>query len=418
MVDFRPWLGQSIVVLSRHLAPLLRDSLADTPVTLLIGARQTGKSTLAHALVAEGLVASYLSLDDGATLAAAADDPDGFVSGLEGSVAIDEVQRARTLLLAIKASVDRDRRPGRFFLTGSANVLLLPRVSESLAGRMETHVLWPFSQGEIEGRHEGFIEDVFARSSPSGGSAGALGERVARGGFPDAVARSGRRRDAWLGSYVDAVVQREVRDLANLDRLSSLPRLLTLLAARTAGLLNTAEISRAAAIPQTTLQRYLTLLEHVFLIVRIPAWHANLGKRLVRSPKVHLVDSGLACHALGVSAQRLERDPQILGPLLESFVGMELVKQASWSQRSPRVHHFRTSAGREVDFVLEDRSGSVAGVEVKAGATVGPGDFAGLRLLEEGLGERFTRGVVLYRGTTVVPFGKRLAAWPLDSLWA
>ena len=408
------------VMVDRHLAPLLRDSLADTPVTLLIGARQAGKSTLAHALVAEGLVASYLTLDDGATLAAASDDPDGFVAGLEGSVAIDEVQRAAALLPAIKASVDRDRRPGRFLLTGSANVLLLPRVSESLAGRMETHVLWPFSQGEIEGRDEGFIEGLFGRSSPSSGSADAvaLGERVARGGFPDAVARSGRRRDAWLASYVDAVVQREVRDLANLDRLTSLPRLVALLAARTAGLLNSAEISRAAGIPQTTLQRYLTLLEHVFLVVRIPAWHANLGKRIVRSPKLHLVDSGLACQALGLSAQRLDRDPMLLGPLLESFVGMELVKQASWSERAPRVHHFRTSSGREVDFVLEDRAGSVAGIEVKAGGTVGPTDFAGLRLLESSLGERFKRGVVLYRGTTIVPFGKRLAAWPLDSLWA
>ena len=216
---------------------------------------------------------------------------------------------------------------------------------------------------------------------------------------------------------MDAVVQREVRDLANLDRLAALPRLVALLAARTAGLLNTAELSRAAGIPQTTLQRYLTLLEHVFLLIRIPAWHANLGKRLVRSPRLHLVDSGLACHALGLSTQRLERDPMCLGPLLESFVGMELVKQASWSERSPRVHHFRTSAGREVDFVLEDRAGSVAAIEVKAGATVGPNDFAGLRLLESALGERFARGVVLYRGATVVPFGKRLAAWPVDSLW-
>lgn len=407
-------------MIDRHLGPLLRDSLADTPVTLLIGPRQAGKSTLAHAFVAEGLLASYLTLDDGATLAAASDDPDGFVAGLGEAVAIDEVQRVGALLLAIKASVDRDRRPGRFLLTGSANVLLLPRVSESLAGRMETHVLWPFSQGEIEGWNEGFIEELFGTSAPAGGSAGAgaLGERLARGGFPDAVARSGRRRDAWLGSYVDAVVQREVRDLANLDRLTALPRLVALLAARTAGLLNTAEISRAAGIPQTTLQRYLTLLEHVFLVVRIPAWHANLGKRVVRSPRLHLVDSGLACHALGVSAKRLERDPMLLGPLLESFVGMELVKQASWAERSPRVHHFRNSAGREVDFVLEDRSGQVAGVEVKAGATVGPNDFSGLRLLESALGKRFKRGVVLYRGATVVPFGERLAAWPVESLWA
>ena len=406
-------------MLRRHLTPLLREAVADAPVTLLIGARQAGKSTLAQSLVAEGLVASYLTLDDGATLAAATADPDGFVAGLDGTVSIDEVQRAPALLPAIKACVDRDRRAGRFLLTGSANVLLLPRVSESLAGRMETHVLWPFSQGEIDERQERFVERLFGerRAPQHVESEPSLVERVVRGGFPPAVARGGRRRGAWLDAYVDAVVQREVRDLANVDRLATLPRLVSLLAARTAGLLNVAELSRSAGIPQTTLQRYLTLLEHVFLLVRIPAWHANLGKRLVRSPKLHLVDSGLACQARGVTAERLVSDPMTLGPLLESFVGMELVKQASWNDRGVRVHHFRTSAGRGVDFVLEDRQGLVAGVEVKASATVGAGDFAGLHVLEEALGDRFALGVVLYAGRAAVPFGERLAAWPIEALW-
>lgn len=406
-------------MLRRRLTPLLREALADAPVTLLIGARQAGKSTLAQSLVHERLLASYLTLDDGATLAAATADPDGFVAGLGDSVSIDEVQRAPALLPAIKASVDRDRRAGRFLLTGSANVLLLPRVSESLAGRMETHVLWPFSQGEIDEHEERFVELLFGeRPAPRQFERErSLVERVARGGFPPAFARTGRRRAAWLDAYVDAVIQREVRDLANVDRLTTLPRLVSLLAARTASMLNVAEISRSAGIPQTTLQRYLTLLEHVFLLVRIPAWHANLGKRLVRSPKLHLVDSGLACRARGVTAERLVSDPVTLGPLLESFVGMELVKQASWSDRAVRVHHFRTSAGREVDYVLEDRQGLVAGVEVKASATVTARDFAGLRVLEEALGDRFARGVVLYDGHAAVPFGERLAAWPIDALW-
>lgn len=409
-------------MLPRHVTPLLRESVGDSPVTLLIGARQAGKSTLVQSLVTEGLIGSYLTLDDGVTLAAAVSDPDGFVAGLEGgAVAIDEVQRAPALLPAIKASVDRDRRAGRFVLTGSANVLLLPRVSESLAGRMETHVLWPFSQGEIGGHRERFLDRLFRGrhpppAEPGGGTE--LLEQVVRGGFPPAVARGGRRREAWLAAYVDAVVQREVREIANVDRLTTLPRLVALLAARSGSLLNAAEISRSAGIPQTTLQRYLTLLEHVFLVVRLPAWHANLGKRPVRSPKLHLVDSGLACHLLGLSVDRLRRDPTLLGPLLESFVGMELVKQISWADRRVQLHHFRTSAGREVDFLLEDREGMVAGVEVKAGATVGAGDFAGLRLLEQGLGRRLVRGVVLYTGHAVVPFGERLAAWPIASLWA
>ena len=370
-------------------------------------------------LVAETLLDAYLTFDDGATLAAATSDPDGFVAGLPEAVAIDEVQRVPSLLPAVKASVDRDRRPGRFLLTGSANVLLLPRVSESLAGRIESHVLWPFSQGEIDQREDTFLERLFEGPAPTRGTGDptALLERIVRGGFPPAVEREGRRRDAWLGSYVETVVQREVRDIGNVDRLATLPRLVGLLAARTAGLLNVSELSRSAGIPLTTLQRYLVLLEHVFLLVRVPAWYANLGKRLVRSPKLHLVDSGVACHALGVSVDRLARDPTLLGPLLESFVGMELVKQASWAERSVRLHHFRTSAGREVDFVLEDRTGGVAAIEVKAGATVGPRDVAGLRLLEEVLGDRFIRGVVLYGGSAVVPFGKRLAAWPIETLW-
>lgn len=406
-------------MVQRHLAPLLREAIADSPVTLLIGARQAGKSTLAQTLVAEGLLASYLTLDDGATLAAATADPDGFVAGVDGPVSIDEVQRAPALLPAIKASVDRDRRAGRFLLTGSANVLLLPQVSESLAGRMETHVLWPFSQGEIDEREERFVARLFGEGRPPERleREPSLVERVVRGGFPPAVVRAGRRRAAWLDAYVDAVIQREVRDLANVDRLATLPRLVALLAARTASLLNVAELSRAAGIPQTTLQRYVTLLEHVFLLVRIPAWHANLGKRLVRSPKLHLVDSGLACRARGVTAERLDSDPTTLGPLLESFVGLELVKQASWADRGVRIHHFRTAAGREVDFVLEDRQGLVTGVEVKASATVGANDFAGLRVLEEALGDHFVRGVVLYRGLVAVPFGERLAAWPIEALW-
>jgi predicted AAA+ superfamily ATPase len=406
-------------MLRRHLTPALRESLGDSPVTMLVGARQTGKSTLARAFLDEGLVATYLTLDDGATLAAADADPDGFVAGLATPVAIDEVQRVPALLPAIKASVDRDRRPGRFLLTGSANVMLLPRVSESLAGRMETHVLWPLSQGEIEGRPETFLERLFGD-----GLAGRLADdsdlldRIARGGFPLAVTRSARRRGTWLDSYVDAVLQREVREIANVDRLASLPRLLALLAARTASLLNTAELARSSGIAQTTLQRYLTLLEHVFLLVRFPAWHANLGKRLVRSPKLHLADSGVACGLLGASAERLGNDPLLTSRLLESFVGMELVKQASWSSRPTRVYHFRTSAGREADFLLELRDGSVAAVEVKAGRTIERRDLAGLRMLVEDLGERFVRGVVLYGGTAVVPFGPRLEAWPMPSLWS
>lgn len=408
-------------MLRRHLLDELRASLADNPVTLLVGARQSGKSTLAQLLIDEGHAASYLTLDDAATLAAAASDPEGFVRGLSGNTVIDEVQRVPELLPAIKVSVDRDRRPGRFLLTGSANVLLLPRVSESLAGRMEVHTLWPLSQGEIDGHPETFLDRLLgdgpAPSVPALGGDDDIVARVLRGGFPPAVDRSGRRRDAWLASYVGAVLQRDVRDLANVQRLSELPHLLTLLAARTSGLLNLAEVGRTAGVPQSTLQRYLTLLEHVFLLVRLPAWHTNVGKRVVKAPKLHLVDSGLAAHALAATPERIGRDPTLLGSLLESFVTMELVKQCSWSMGSPRLYHYRTAKGAEVDLVVEDRGGAIAGVEVKAAATVGARDFRGLRELADAHGERFVQGVVLYRGDAVVPFGERLAAWPLKALW-
>ena len=408
-------------MLRRHLADELRASLADNPVTLLVGARQSGKSALAQLLISEGHAGPYLTLDDAATLAAAASDPDGFVRGLSGSTVIDEVQRVPELLPAIKVSVDRDRRPGRFLLTGSANVLLLPRVSESLAGRMEVHTLWPLSQGEIDGHRETFLDRLLgdgpAPSVPALGGDDDILARVLRGGFPPAVERSERRRDAWLASYVGAVLQRDVRDLANVQRLSELPHLLSLLAARTSGLLNLAELGRTAGVPQSTLQRYLTLLEHVFLVVRLPSWHTNVGNRVVKAPKLHLVDSGLAAHALAATPERTGRDPTLLGALLESFVALELVKQCSWSTASPRLYHYRTAKGTEVDLVVEDRGGAIAGVEVKAGATVGARDFRGLRELADAHGERFVRGVVLYRGDAVVPFGERLAAWPIQTLW-
>ena len=405
----------------RFLTDDLVASLRESPVTLLVGARQTGKSTLARALASGAHPAEYLTLDDAAVLAAASSDPQGFVAGLRGPVVLDEVQRVPDLLPAIKLAVDRDRRPGRFFLTGSADVLLLPRVSESLAGRMDVHTLWPLSQGEIEGGREVFIERLLAGAGPPPptGTRAEVIERVLRGGYPPAVARTSvRGRESWFGSYVTAIVQRDVRDLANVQRLADLPRLLTMLASRATGLLNLAEVSRSLGIPQSSLQRYVALLEHVFLVVRIPAWYRNIGQRLVKAPKLLLNDPGLTAHLLGVTAERLRHEPTPAGPLLESFVGMELVKQASWSELRPRLLHHRTSKGVEVDFVLEDSAGRLAGVEVKASVSVAARDFRGLRALADRLGKSLVAGVVLYRGETVVPFSDRLAAWPIETLWA
>ena len=406
---------------SRHLIPLLQAALVDCPVVLLNGARQVGKSTLVQSQ-ADGKRAEYLTLDDATVLAAATRDPAGFVAGLGGPVILDEVQRAPELFLALKAAVDRDRRPGRFLLTGSANVLVLPRLSDSLAGRMEILTLWPLSQGEIEGVWEGFVDALFAQtlappaSSPL--SRTELFERLARGGFPEIVDKSSEtRRRAWFGSYTTSILQRDVRDLTNIDDLSANPRLLSLLAARSASLLNYSELSRSAGIPASTLKRYFALLEATFLIHTLPAWSSNLSKRLVKSPKVLLNDTGLLCSLLGVNAERLGEDPRLAGPVLESFVLLEIRKQSAWSRTQPNLYHYRTQTGQEIDLVLEDPSGRVAAVEVKTAATVQEKDIRVLHDLAEALGPRFVRGVILYIGERTVPFSEKIYAMPIQTLW-
>lgn len=406
----------------RNIATLLNEALGDTPVVLLNGARQTGKSTLVRSGMIDDRGARYLTLDDAGVLAAAEADPGGFLSGLEGPVILDEVQRSPGLFPAIKAEVDRERRPGRFLMTGSANVLLLPKLSESLAGRMEVLTLWPLSQGEIEGVEERFIDTVFSedpdllQEEPEGTPE--LIERLLRGGYPEVLGRrSDARRRAWFGSYVTTILQRDVRDISNIEGLTALPRLLSLLAARAASLVNYAELSRSASMPQSTLKRYISLLQATFLVQTLPAWSSNLGKRLVRSPKLLVCDTGLISSLQGLSAERLAADPVLAGPLLENFVAMELMKQSAWSRTQPRLFHFRTQTGQEVDIVLEDAAGLVVGVEVKAAATVGARDFRGLRALAEATGERFRRGIVLYTGKVNIPFDNNLHALPVSSLW-
>lgn len=405
----------------RHLAPALQEALSDRPVVLLNGARQVGKSTLAQS-VADGERAQYLTLDDATVLAAASSDPGGFVAGLGGPVILDEVQRAPGLFPAIKLAVDRDRQPGRFLLTGSADVFLLPSVSESLAGRMEILTLLPLSQGELEGIREGFVDALFAPALPSQAIPAVeradLFHRVIVGGFPELTGKvSAARRRAWHRSYVTTILQRDIRDLTNIDDISALPRLLSLLAARATTLLNYSELSRSAGIPATTLKRYFLLLEATFLVQTLPAWSANLSKRLVKSPKILLADTGLLSALLGIESERLEEEPRLTGPLLESFVLTEIRKQIAWSRAQPQMFHYRTQTGQEIDLLLEDDRGRVAGIEVKAAATVQEKDVRVLLELSVALGRKFTRGVVLYTGDRVVPFSEKIYAVPVQALW-
>ncbi|MGH2626012.1 MAG: ATP-binding protein, partial [Anaerolineales bacterium] len=395
------------------------DSMADTPVALINGPRQSGKSTLARAVAPD---APYIPLDNAEYFAAAKGDPAGFVRGLPRPVVLDEVQRVPEVLLPIKVEVDRDRRPGSFLLSGSADVLLLPQVSESLAGRMETITLWPLSQGELEGRVDRFVDAIFEAqlevAPGSGEGKRDLIRRVLLGGFPEVVRRPERRRDAWFAAYVSSILQRDVLDLAAIEGLTAMPRLLNLLAARNMSLANVAGLSMETGIPQTTLRRYLAILELSFLIQPLRPLAGSFAKRFVHAPRHYFADTGVPAHLTDATAESLRAKPDAFGPLLENFVIMELRKQLAWASRRCSMYFARTHAGQEVDIVLERAAGrEVVGIEVKASTSVQPRDFKGLEWLRDGLGDRFVRGVVLYSGEQAVPFGDRLWALPVDALW-
>ena len=412
-------------MLRRHIIDRLLDGLADTPAVLVNGARQTGKSTLVQSAELAEQSRQYLTFDDPGILAAAKRDPNGFVAGLNAPVTLDEVQHVPELFPVIKAAIDRNRQSGRFLLTGSANVMLLPKLSESLAGRMEVLTLWPFSQGEMRGVRESFVDTLFSQKSVgwTGKTAPVrreeLLETILAGGYPLAVVRqNATRRDAWFQSYVMTMLQRDIRDLANIADVTAVPRLLSVVGARAGGLLNFADLSRSVALPQTTLKRYFALLEATFLVQLLRPWARNLGKRIIQTPKIYLNDTGLLAHLLGATVDRLKAEGNLAGAVLENFVLMELRKQSTWSATQPELFYWRTASGQEVDVVLEDRAGRVAGVEIKAAATLSGNDVRGLQGLATAAGKHWVRGVVLYTGTEVIPFSGNLHGVPLSRLWS
>lgn len=410
-------------MIHRHITERLQQALADTPVVLVNGARQTGKSTLARSPELTSPGRQYLTFDDPGALAAAKRDPNGFIAGLNVQVTLDEVQHVPELFPALKMAVDRNRAPGKFLLTGSANVMLLPKLSESLAGRMEILTLWPFSQGEIAGVREDFVDQLFSRQivwpTRKNVRRDELFEKVLAGGYPQVIARnSAARRKAWLQSYLMTILQRDIRELANISDLTAVPRLLSVAAARAGGLLNFADLSRTLALPQTTLKRYFALLEATFLVQLLRPWSGNLGQRVIQTPKIYLNDTGLLAHLLDLTLNRLEVDAGLAGGVLENFVLMELRKQATWTEHQPQFFYWRTVTGQEVDIVLENSAGRLVGVEVKASATLGTNDVRGLQALANTVGKRWIRGVVLYTGTDVIPFGGNLHGVPLSLLWS
>ncbi len=404
----------------RFAEPRLFEALADTPVVLIHGPRQCGKTTLAQ-FAGRDRGYAYFSFDDDMALAAATSDPAGFVADLPERVILDEVQRAPGIFNSLKSAVDRRRVAGRFLLTGSANVLLLPALSESLAGRIGILRLHPLAQCELAECHPRFLDALFAgtfKARKFERLGKGLAERIVAGGYPAALVRSNpRRRTAWYRDYVETLVQRDVRNLARIASLDALPRLLALAAGQTARLINISDLASPFHLSRPTIRDYVTLLERVFLLEELPPWHSNRLSRLVKTPKLHMGDTGLACSLLGLDAAALMLDRPTLGQLLETFVFQELRREASWHEEKIRFHHFRDKDDAEVDLVLERGAGQVAGVEVKASGTVFAADFRGLRKLKSAAGERFAAGIVLYDGETSVGFGDGLYAVPIRALW-
>ena len=394
------------------------EALSDTPVVLIVGPRRAGKTTLVKSMGEAGR--TYITLDDQTVLEAARSDPAGFIRGLDRAI-IDEIQRAPDLLLAVKKTVDEDYRPGRFLLTGSANVLTLPRTADSLAGRMETLQILPLARAEVERRTPSFLERLFEgklqnqRNAVVGDD---LVQTVLLGGFPEAIARkSERRRRDWARSYLTSILTRDLRNIAEIDKLTELPKFVRLLAEHSGQLVNYSQFGASINVSHKTGQRYVGLLEQVFLIATLQPWFTNALKRIVKTPKLHFLDSGLLASARSLTFDRVKANRGTFGALLESFVFSEVLKLMTSSDLRLTPHHFRDRDMREVDIVLERDDGMIAGIEVKASATVKSGDFAGLRALAEPCGDRFAFGAVLYDNTDVVPFGDRLVAAPLSCLW-
>jgi len=411
---------QILSVFPRFVRDRVIEALHDTPVILIHGARQTGKTTLARS-VGDTRGFSYVSFDQEGVVQAAREDPSGFTASLPKKVILDEVGRVPELFATIKDAVDQNRQPGRFILTGSTNVLLSPRLADSLAGRMEVIRLRPLSQAEIEGVNprllRRFFEEDFTIDSQSDGSSDLL-QRIVAGGYPPALQRASvQRREQWYNEYADALTTKDVKDIGEVRDLDAIPRLLRMIASQTASLRNISDLSSPFNLSRPTIERYATLLERLFLIETLDSWHSNRSQRLAKSPKLHITDTGLACALLGVDVDGLATDGRLRGQMTESFVHQELRRHAVWEERPMSFYHFRTRDRAEVDIVIERRDGAIVGVEVKPSATARARDFDGLRKLAEIAEDRMKAGILLYNGASTLPFGKNLFAVPIQQLW-
>jgi uncharacterized protein len=408
--------------IERNIRPTVVEALTEARAVCLLGARQSGKSTLARVIAEDEHPAEYLTLDNDSTRRAALEDPTGFIAGVSGSAVIDEVQRAPDLMLAIKERLDRNNERGQFLLAGSANILTLPTIADALPGRVDYVRMWPFSQGELVGRRESFIDRLLVGEPPRVEDAevgrGTYAARIVAGGFPDAQDRGARGRARFFTSYVSTILGRDLPDIANVRDATGVERLLRILAARSAGLLSLRSIARELGVDHKTVAAQTRILEELFLVWRLQPWRVDLGSRQVKTPKIYMTDTGLLTHLTNIDAKGIAQSPTLAGSIVETFVAMEMARQCDWADSPASLFHYRDQQQREVDVVLELGSGEVAGVEIKTTAGVRAKDFAGLRYLRDKLGARFKAGVVLYTGRQTLNFGDRLTAVPLCGLWS
>ena len=402
----------------RRLESRIAEAMADTPVVLLAGPRQAGKTTLVRQMSGAGM--RYLTLDDELTLMSARDDPVGMIRSLDRAV-IDEIQRAPQLLLAIKKSVDEDRRPGRFLLTGSANLMAVPKVADSLAGRMETLLLLPLSQGEIEGQAANWLDRVFAGQIPKSktlANGNNLVERVLKGGYPEVIARAtARRRNTWARQYIDAIIQRDVRDISGIEKLDQLPRFLRALAQTAGQMCNYTQLGGQVGLDSKTTSKYISVFEQMYLLKRVDVWARNRLNRVVKTPKLQFIDSGLLATLLELTSDEVQQNRTRFGNVLETFVFSELLKATTTAENEYALMYYRDADKVEVDVVIENAAGQLVGVEVKATATVKESDLRGLRKLSALAGAKFKMGVLLYDGDETMPLGDNIWAAPLSTLW-
>ncbi len=411
--------------ISRRIATIFLDRLADEPVVALQGPRTVGKSTLLAEIAGRHGV-EVIDLDQPGIRDAVSIDPATFTAG-RAPVCIDEFQKAPAVLDAIKAELNRRLTPGRFVITGSTRFDALPTAAQALTGRIHIVDVLPFSQGELAGHHEQFLS--VALSDPaslvtadrSTTTRADYIHRICAGGMPLALARSSESRNRWIDDYVRVSLQRDVRDLGKVRQGALLPVLLRRLAGQTAQVLNMAQAGRAVGLKEATAAAYTKLLEDLFLLRVLDAWGRTLRARASATPKVHVLDSGVAARLLGVTPERLARhDPAALtdfGHLFETFVVGELLKQASWVTDITSIGHWRTHDCQEVDLVIERADGAIVAIEVKAASRIDGRDARGLRVLRETLGDGFIAGFVIHTGEMSYRLEDRIWVIPADRLW-